>query len=163
MRACDSFEGQAEHTPGYDCIVKGGGSLQVKENKVKREDENKGEPRKCWLSGAFMMDKWEIYKHSILPVYLEHYLEINMRCHMLIWFLSGPQHGENQHIRDLIKLMLTVLYAGEVSKQLRDKSQFISHVPRTDSILINIIHYSLIWDFIEIRYSRNVSSAPSLR
>lgn len=170
VKACDSFERQAEHTSGSDCIVKGRQHACKGKKSPSQKNERGQEQKKSLVrakemlfstvrpedqAGASLMDKCVSSKQPILPVYLEHCLEINMLCHTcspaLIW---SPTWWESAYpLSNYVDANGAVcgLNAEEVSKQLRDTSQFISHVSRTDSILINIIHYSFIWDFIQLK------------
>lgn len=118
---------------------------------------------------AFMLDKWESLKNPSSLFTYNFILKLTwyFTCLFASLFLSGSQHDENQHICYLIKLMLTVLHVALMLKNLINSlgikhTVFFPHVPRTDSIFIYIIHYSLTWDFIQIRYNRNLSSVRAL-
>lgn len=119
VRACDSSRGQAEHASASDCVVKGR-QPAGKGNRVKWEEENKDELHEIQGNIGFLQEElktklelsWWISVNS--PSYLftvEHLTWTGYITRLFAsLFLSVFQHGKNQHIRYLIKLMLTVLY-----------------------------------------------------
>lgn len=117
-RACDCSEGQAERASASDCVAKGR-QPAGKRNKVKWEDKSNGELNEIQEDVGSL--QWELKTKLELSWWIglnrPSYLSTEARTFEMFiarWFasplLSVPRHGENQHIRYLITLMLTVLY-----------------------------------------------------